>query len=373
MLARNATILTFAGITPDTIDAAVARRPFIPCGASEASSRGFIPPVAGMEGLIRFADNVAAIAMREDDKILPACVVQAEAKRRAEEIEEQQGYKPGRKQMREIKELVTEELLAKAFIRTTVVRAWLDFSAGLMVIDAASETKVDNLIGTLIRNFDEMPKLRRWRTKGVPASHFTSWVQSGEAPDFFTIDDRALLTNPEGGKIRLTNQSMVDDEVRRLVEHGRTCSELAVTHADKLSFVLTQSLVLKRIAHIGVNEERDPAQADMMEEERHDAEIILNAGAVREAFAAINEALGGIQEHEEEPAASISGVGDEDDPLYEQARQIVIDNGRASISLVQRHLRIGYNRAARLVEQMECFGVVSPMDSSGSRKVLMAA
>ena len=164
-----------------------------------------------------------------------------------------------------------EELLAKAFIRTTVVRAWLDFGAGLMVVDAASETKVDNLIGTLIRNFDEMPKLRRWRTKGVPASHFTSWVQSGEAPDFFTIDDRALLTNPEGGKIRLTNQSMVDDEVRRLVEHGRTCSELAVTHADKLSFVLTQSLVLKRIAHIGVNEERDPAQADMMEEERHDA------------------------------------------------------------------------------------------------------
>ena len=138
MLARNATILTFAGITPDTIDAAVARRPFIPCGASEASSRGFIPPVAGMEGLIRFAGNVAAIAMREDDKILPACVVQAEAKRRAEEIEEQQGYKPGRKQMREIKELVTEELLAKAFIRTTVVRAWLDFSAGLMSSGSSS-------------------------------------------------------------------------------------------------------------------------------------------------------------------------------------------------------------------------------------------
>ena len=71
-----------------------------------------------------------------------------------------------------------------------------------------------------------------------------------------------------------------------------------------------------------------------------------------------------------EEEAEFSG---DSDPLYEQARQIVISNGRASISLVQRHLRIGYNRAARLVEQMERFGVVSPMDSSGSRKVLMAA
>ena len=85
MLARNATIFTFSGITPDAIDAAVARRPFSPCGASEASSRGFIPPVSGMESLIRFAGNVAAIAMREDDKILPACVVQAETKRRNDE------------------------------------------------------------------------------------------------------------------------------------------------------------------------------------------------------------------------------------------------------------------------------------------------
>ena len=58
MLARNATIFTFSGITPDAIDAAVARRPFIPCGASEASSRGFIPPVSGMEGL----SEIAAIA-----------------------------------------------------------------------------------------------------------------------------------------------------------------------------------------------------------------------------------------------------------------------------------------------------------------------
>lgn len=62
---------------------------------------------------------------------------------------------------------------------------------------------------------------------------------------------------------------------------------------------------------------------------------------------------------------------EENDPLYDQAVAIVIETRRASISLVQRHLRIGYNRAARLVEQMEVAGLVSPMESNGSRTVLV--
>ena len=67
-----------------------------------------------------------------------------------------------------------------------------------------------------------------------------------------------------------------------------------------------------------------------------------------------------------------SGMGGdaEADPLYDQAVEIVLKNKRASISLVQRHLRIGYNRAARLVEQMEIAGLVSSMSSSGSREIL---
>ena len=65
--------------------------------------------------------------------------------------------------------------------------------------------------------------------------------------------------------------------------------------------------------------------------------------------------------------------GEEPDPLYEQAVEVVTSTRKASISIVQRHLVIGYNRAARLVEAMETAGIVSPMDRSGDRKVLKAA
>ena len=63
-------------------------------------------------------------------------------------------------------------------------------------------------------------------------------------------------------------------------------------------------------------------------------------------------------------------VDAEADPLYDQAVDIVVKSRRASISLVQRNLRIGYNRAARLVEQMEKAGIVTPMQSNGNREVL---
>ncbi|MBL8515476.1 MAG: DNA translocase FtsK 4TM domain-containing protein [Betaproteobacteria bacterium] len=81
----------------------------------------------------------------------------------------------------------------------------------------------------------------------------------------------------------------------------------------------------------------------------------------------------GILDAPEEQAQSLESNGNgggESDPLYDQAVQIVLQNKRASISLVQRHLRIGYNRAARLLEDMEKAGLVSPMQGNGNREIL---
>jgi S-DNA-T family DNA segregation ATPase FtsK/SpoIIIE len=66
-------------------------------------------------------------------------------------------------------------------------------------------------------------------------------------------------------------------------------------------------------------------------------------------------------------------AGGEKDPMYDQAVEVVMKNRKASISLVQRHLKIGYNRAARLVEDMENAGLVSAMSGSGQREILVPA
>jgi S-DNA-T family DNA segregation ATPase FtsK/SpoIIIE len=73
------------------------------------------------------------------------------------------------------------------------------------------------------------------------------------------------------------------------------------------------------------------------------------------------------------PGFSSGEEGEDDpetDPLYDEAVAFVLESRKASISSVQRKLRVGYNRAARLIEQMEVAGVVSPMGSNGSREIL---
>jgi DNA segregation ATPase FtsK/SpoIIIE, S-DNA-T family len=86
----------------------------------------------------------------------------------------------------------------------------------------------------------------------------------------------------------------------------------------------------------------------------------------------VDDVLEGPPE-EGEDGALLEGGNGESDPLYDQAVAIVLKTRRASISLVQRHLRIGYNRAARLIEQMERAGMVSSMQTNGNREVLVPA
>ena len=96
-------------------------------------------------------------------------------------------------------------------------------------------------------------------------------------------------------------------------------------------------------------------------------EGILEGGLPEEADTGSAVGFGGLSNTLSEAGAE----GGESAALYDQAVAVVLKNRRASISPVQRHLRIGYNRAARLLEQMETAGLVSPMGSNGNRDILV--
>ncbi len=95
---------------------------------------------------------------------------------------------------------------------------------------------------------------------------------------------------------------------------------------------------------------------------------ILDGGIPDESDTGSAVGFGGLSQ-----TLAEAGVDGESDPMYDQAVAVVLKNRRASISLVQRHLRIGYNRAARLLEQMEKSGLVSAMATNGNRDILVPA
>jgi S-DNA-T family DNA segregation ATPase FtsK/SpoIIIE len=95
-------------------------------------------------------------------------------------------------------------------------------------------------------------------------------------------------------------------------------------------------------------------------------EGILEGGVPEEADPGSAVGFGGLSQ-----TLAEAGVDGEADPMYDQAVAVVVKHKRASISLVQRHLRIGYNRAARLLEQMEKSGLVSAMATNGNRELLV--
>ena len=89
---------------------------------------------------------------------------------------------------------------------------------------------------------------------------------------------------------------------------------------------------------------------------------------IEEILAGADEGGGGSFE-----GGGEGGEGSEEDPLYDEAVRFVTESRRASISAVQRKLKIGYNRAARMIEAMEMAGVVTPMNTNGSREVIAPA
>jgi recombination associated protein RdgC len=216
-------------------------------------------------------------------------------KARAAELEEQQGFKPGRKQMRELKEQVTDELLPRAFSIRRDTRVWIDCRNGWLVIDAASQAVADEVRGLLVKSVDQLP-LGTVRVAQSPVAAMTEWLLSGDGPAGFTVDQDTELRSPTEGNatVRYVGHTLDAEDMRRHIEAGKQCMRLAMTWKDRVSFVLTPSLTIKRIAPLDVLKEAgDPtAQND---DERFDSDFTLMTAELDKMLGDLLDALGGEQ------------------------------------------------------------------------------
>ena len=275
----------------DTLQAKLAEHALQPCSGMESQRMGWVPPKADGGPLVHAQGAQMLISLGVEKKLLPATVIKQFTQARAAEVEEQQGYKPGRKQMKQLKEAITDELLPRAFAIRRKTYVWIDAQDGWLVVDAGSLAKADEVVEMLIKSLGDFT-LNFLNTEISPTAAMTGWLSGDELPSTFTVDQDCELRSAgeENATVRYVRHTPEADEVTRHIQAGKEVTRLAMTWHDRFSFVLHDNLQIKRLAPLDLL--KDQAEEDGAED-LFDADFALMSGELRKLLPALADLLGG--------------------------------------------------------------------------------
>lgn len=190
-------------------------------------------------------------------KTVPGSVVKRKVQDQLDHIEATTGRKPGKKEKREISEDVRLSLLPMAFTKQASVLVWIDAGAQRVVLDCASQARADEVMTSLIKAVDGLA-LQLVNTQTSPAAAMSIWLATHEAPAGFSVDRECELKAADESKavVRYTRHALDTDEVSQHIAAGKVPTRLALTWNDRVSFVLTEALQLKKLAFLDSRAER---------------------------------------------------------------------------------------------------------------------
>jgi recombination associated protein RdgC len=272
-------------------------RPLQPCGALDMLSRGWIAPTPNGR-LLHALNQQYLIALGVEQKLLPASIIRQEAQRRAKIKEDSQGFPVGKRQMRDLRMQVTEELRARALSRQRSTRAWIDPQGGWCVIDAASAGKAEELIETLRDTLGSFA-VQFVQTQRSPHTSMAAWLTQGSAPGRLALDQDLTLMTADGTKstVRYTRHALDLREIRSHLEAGKYPAQLGLCWNDRVAFMLNEKLGIKRVQFLDLEPDavgQEEAAAGAVDPvEKFDADFALMTGELGQLLAEILDALGG--------------------------------------------------------------------------------
>ena len=280
------------GLSVEALQEKLAARPFTACGSQDMASRGWSSPSKD-DRFVLTVSGQFLICLETEQKLLPTSIINEVAADKAEQIEAQQGFKPGRKQRKEIKEAVLQELLPRAFTRHRKVYTWIDPIGGWLVIDASTPARAEEVLDALRDSLDEFP-VKMVKTELAPVSVMTGWLAANEATGNFTIDQDCELraVTDEKAAVRYVRHALDGKDVQDHLAAGKLPTRLALTFDDRVSFILTEKMEIKRLAFLDVikQEAERQAEADDMQMQ---ADFALMSGELARLIPALLEVLGG--------------------------------------------------------------------------------
>ena len=280
----------------DELQAALAAKPARPCASQELTTYGFVAPFGkGADApLVHVSQDFILIAARKEDRILPGSVVRDALKEKVEEIEAEQMRKVYKKERDQLKDEIIQAFLPRAFIRRSTTFAAIAPKQGLILVNSASPKRAEDLLSTLREAIGSLP-VRPLTVKMAPTAVLTEWVKTQQAAEHFTALDECELRDPQedGGIIRCKRQDLTSDEIQLHLSTGKQVTQLSLAWQDKLSFVLDEKMIVKRLRFEDLLQ--DQAEQDGGDDDlgQQDASFTLMMLTFGEFLPQLFDALGG--------------------------------------------------------------------------------
>ena len=278
------------------VEDALQKTPFIPCGATQEKSFGWVPPRGEEHGaLCESVGGQWIVKLLTETKMLPASVLNRKVQEKADAIEKEFGRKPGKKEKRDLKEEAKLDLLPMAFTKQSSIRAWIDLSAGFLIVDTGSMSSSDTIVTLLVEQLKGFG-VALIDTQSSPQSCMAHWLISQEAPVGFTVDRECELKAADESKavVRYGRHPLDIDEVKQHVEHGKLPTKLALTWDDRVSFILCDNGIIKKITFL------DSVLDEAGDEGGFDADVAIFTGEFSKLLPDLYEALCGFSDRMEE-------------------------------------------------------------------------
>jgi recombination associated protein RdgC len=273
------------------IDQALALARFAECGATQARSSGWVAPRGEEHGaLIEAINGQWLMQLMVEQKVVPGSVIKRQVDALAAQVEKQTGRKPGKKQRNELKDQALLDLLPMAFTKRATVKVWIAPADRLLVIDAGSQSRADEVLTALTQALPGL-SAQLVNTALSPAACMAEWLVSGEPPAGFTIDRDCELKAADGEKpvVRYARHALDIAEIREHILAGKQPTRLALTWQGRVSFMLTEALLVKKVAFLDGVFESGAGQ------ESFDADAAIATGELAPMIGDLLDALGGEQ------------------------------------------------------------------------------
>jgi len=280
----------------EDLDDALKADAFKPAEDLAATATGWVPPRDDDDRFAVKVQDQYLLAFRIEKKLLPSSVINQTVKARAQVLEEEQGYAPGRKQLKDLKETVTDQLLPRAFSIARDIRIWVDPINQWLVIDAAAAAQSDEVLSALGRSLHPYP-VEPLKLDNSATALMTEWLLSGQAPESFTVDDDSQwqATGEQAASIRYVRHDLPTETIESHVQDGYQCTRLAMTWQDRISFMLTDTGDLKRVAPLEVLEEGSNDAIVQSGAEKFQSDFTLMSAELAKLFNELMPLLGEVR------------------------------------------------------------------------------